>query len=252
VTDLVNLRLHLLEQSPGFPQASLPANRKRKSHPNQSLEDRWADLSELDQLLQGYRDSTLDKWWAKAHGSATATTKFKAVNQSASAQVRNVLEDRERLRKRTRLWRSRDGRALGRAETEASTQSVDAHLSNTDPEIFDDSDFYGLLLKELIDSRGSSAEMDPMQLASNHLLLRQLADRKKKASKKQVDTRASKGRKIRYQVMEKLRNFMTPVEVQGMEEGMKDELFGNLFGGFGKAEGKSVDAVVDAGFKLFG
>ncbi|KAI9006424.1 apoptosis antagonizing transcription factor-domain-containing protein [Hyaloraphidium curvatum] len=266
ITDLMNLRFHLLEQSPGFPADQLPSNRKRKSHPNQSLEDRWNDLDELERLFESYRDQTLDKWWAKAHGGAqSVATKFKAVNQAASAQVRNILADKERLRKRTRLWRSGDGRSLGRpdakernAAVSEEKAAVDAHLANLDTEIFDDTDFYSLLLKELIDSRGSSSSMDPMQMASNHLLLKQLQDRKKKATKKQVDTRASKGRKIRYHVMDKLRNFMAPREVADMEDGLKNELFANLFGGLAKHQQATVAVApkaavpADPAFKLFG
>lgn len=190
-------------------------------------------------------------------------TKFKAVNQAASEQVRAVLADKERLRKRTRLWRSGD-RSLGRPEPSSERQQeatkdqdgkkIDAHLANTDPEIYDDTDFYSLLLKELIDSRGSTTSLDSTQLTSNTLLLKQLQDRKKKASKKNIDTKASKGRKVRYHVMDKLRNFMAPREVVDMEDGMKDELFGNLFGGVGKEGGRNKEArevVVGQGFKLF-
>lgn len=43
-----------------------------------------------------------------------------------------------------------------------------------------------------------------------------------------VDRRASKGRKIRYQVQEKLVNFMVPQEVGS--EALASQLLGNLFG----------------------
>ncbi len=57
--------------------------------------------------------------------------------------------------------------------------------------------------------------------------LRQLQSKK---SKKQIDTRASKGRKIRYQVQEKIQNFMAPQPVGKWHEEMAEELFASLFG----------------------
>ncbi len=50
-----------------------------------------------------------------------------------------------------------------------------------------------------------------------------------KKKRKQVDRRASKGRKLRYHVQEKLVNFMAPVEHAG--HGIATQLFSSLFGG---------------------
>jgi protein AATF/BFR2 len=46
--------------------------------------------------------------------------------------------------------------------------------------------------------------------------------------RKEVDRRASKGRKIRYTVIDKLVNFMVPVEMQ--DDSRVASLFSNLFG----------------------
>ena len=52
--------------------------------------------------------------------------------------------------------------------------------------------------------------------------------------KKQVDRRASKNRKIRYLVHEKIVNFMTPMDnlqlLGGGDEGTKDSIVQTLFG----------------------
>jgi protein AATF/BFR2 len=45
-----------------------------------------------------------------------------------------------------------------------------------------------------------------------------------------MDRRASKGRKLRYHVHEKLVNFMTPTEEVGSAPGLASQLFGSLFG----------------------
>jgi protein AATF/BFR2 len=54
---------------------------------------------------------------------------------------------------------------------------------------------------------------------------------KRAKKKKNVDTKASKGRKIRYHVHEKLMNFMAPVPVATWHNDMVNELFVGLFGG---------------------
>jgi protein AATF/BFR2 len=45
-----------------------------------------------------------------------------------------------------------------------------------------------------------------------------------------VDPKASKGRKIRYDVHEKLVSLMVPIQNELWTEEQKDELFGSLFG----------------------
>lgn len=52
-----------------------------------------------------------------------------------------------------------------------------------------------------------------------------------KKTKKAVDTKASKGRKLRYEVHEKLQNFMVPVPLRrGWHDEQIDELFASLMG----------------------
>ena len=45
-----------------------------------------------------------------------------------------------------------------------------------------------------------------------------------------MDRRASKGRKLRYHVQEKLVNFMTPSDTFGSAPSLASQLFSNLFG----------------------
>jgi protein AATF/BFR2 len=98
-----------------------------------------------------------------------------------------------------------------------------------DPEVFDDDDFYHQLLRELID-RKSADVTDPIALGRHWLQIqraRAKADKKGKA----VDTKASKGRKVRYDVHAKLVNFMAPIYGDGAwKDEARDELFSSLFG----------------------
>ncbi len=94
----------------------------------------------------------------------------------------------------------------------------DTHLENYDEEIFDDSDFYSKLLRELVENSSKGSSMSVAMAGSDWL----------KKSKKKVDTKASKGRKVRYEVHAKLVSFM-PASGFDLPK-VSDELFGNLFG----------------------
>ena len=147
---------------------------------------------------------------------ATGASQLKAVNQSPVAQIENSMrgDALERLQDRTRTWRGKDRVTLG--------ENSDA------AEIFDDSDFYHTLLRELIESR-SAAGSTALQggIDANDALLIPLSKNK---IKKQVDTRASKGRKIRYEVHKKIQNFMPPVPTRLI---WSDEQMSRLFAQLG-------------------
>jgi protein AATF/BFR2 len=67
--------------------------------------------------------------------------------------------------------------------------------------------------------------------------------RREAKTKRNVDTKASKGRKLKYAVHEKLQNFMAPEERGKWGERQTDELFGSLFGQrLGLAENLDEDA----------
>lgn len=92
-------------------------------------------------------------------------------------------------------------------------------------EIYDDTDFYHTQLRELIEYKTSSSN-NVNEVAKQFAELQKL----RKKMKKTVDTRASKGRKIRYVVHNKLVSFMAPNESAGWTDEQKDELFKSLFG----------------------
>ena len=104
------------------------------------------------------------------------------------------------------------------------SQNKRAH-EEYDSEIFDDDDFYHNLLRELIERKSGSDEKQH----DNWLQIQKL---RAKSNRKKVDTRASKGRKIRYDIHAKLVNFMAPVinNMPGqISEEAKNELFNSLF-----------------------
>lgn len=118
--------------------------------------ERYGCVSSFNPFLR----STVTKWSDKvlaASGLAigSAGKKFKAVNQNTMAQVDHILSasgERERLVKRTRVRRGADNAAnavIGKLDDVA----LEGEKKPADPEVFDDGDFYQLLLKEVIESR---------------------------------------------------------------------------------------------------
>lgn len=91
------------------------------------------------------------------------------------------------------------------------------------PEIFDDSDFYQQLLKDVVANAKKVSSTALSDFSQNNANMRQRKD------KKNVDRKASKGRKIRYNVQEKLANFMAPAPSHSDFDSR--ELFSSLFSG---------------------
>ncbi|TPX30876.1 hypothetical protein SmJEL517_g05657 [Synchytrium microbalum] len=187
-------------------------------------------ITGLDASFQQYRDATLDKWSSKISSAQLATTSgkaFKAINASASAQIKAVLADRDRVLKRTRLRRS-GGDVLGKRKRNVNvagdekSDAADAQDELYDVEIFDDGDFYQQQLRELVETH------DPLAASSKWADFKQLQLLQRR--KKKVDTRASKGRKIRTHVHDKLVGFMPPEPRGSWTVEKTRELFKGLFG----------------------
>ncbi|ORY69172.1 apoptosis-antagonizing transcription factor [Leucosporidium creatinivorum] len=202
--------------------------RKRKRGEGEEVEEyvkaSIKDLGLLEAALTPFLRSTITKWSDKvlaASGlSIGSSKKFKAVNQNAMVQIDHALSsaERERLIKRTRVRRDGEG-VVGKVEE----VPLEGEKKKGDQEVFDDGDFYGQLLRDVVESR--MLDLDDPTLAALRL-----ASARGKKVKKVVDTRASKGRKIRYHVHEKVQNFMIPIDAGGWHEAQVDELFASLLG----------------------
>ncbi|XP_066264917.1 protein AATF-like [Branchiostoma lanceolatum] len=201
-------------------------SRKRKHEETSDYPDR---LQKRHKLTQKFNLSTIEKWSEKtklASGKYNSKA-FSSFNKSVREQIDQILGDQDRLVKRTQLKRS-SYKVLGRWADKAGEQELpaklDPHLKEYDEEIFDDDDFYHQLLRELIERKTTTD--DPTELTKQWLEVQKL----RKKVRKKVDTRASKGRKIRYDVHRKLVNFMAPVHNMAMSEEGCNELFSSLFG----------------------
>lgn len=77
----------------------------------------------------------------------------------------------------------------------------DSHLTEYDPEIYDDGDFYQQILKEVVENGKDMLSINP---------LAESAKVKQRIKKKKANKKEGNGRRLNYQVHEKLVGFMTP------------------------------------------
>ncbi|KAK7445400.1 rRNA-processing protein bfr2 [Stygiomarasmius scandens] len=182
------------------------------------LRDASRTFSSLEHTYHPHLVQTLSKWSSKIQAVApsvllpsnrNAFSKDRSALKSAGQLIDETLEGHEKLLSRTRIWRGKNPR-FGVSEIQENQEDI---------EVFDDTDFYQQLLRDVIDSKGASGGDDWMAI------------QKQKKAKKRVDTKASKGRKLRYEVHEKLQHFMGPIVVRGAwQEEQVDELFASLLG----------------------
>lgn len=115
-----------------------------------------------------------------------------------------ALLDRSSLLTRTQVWRGTPDRLGVTPKKDEKKDTLEGDDADT-PDVFDDTDYYQTLLRDVIDARSGASGLDALT-ADWRLAQKQ----RKKSKAATVETRASKGRKLRFEVHEKLRNFMAP------------------------------------------
>lgn len=143
-----------------------------------------SELSRLDKEMSPKWKESLDKWHSQAAITTETNAKrqLKVINQSLWNQAQVALRDGDRLMRRATTRRSEEGPLFG-----------------PETAIFDDGDFFPILLKAWAETGADVASMAGLTV------------KKVNSGKQKVDTRASKGRKLRYDVHDKLVNYMVPV-----------------------------------------
>lgn len=222
--DLVTSSKQTLASMTELQEALLESNQAVKdaneipSAPN-GENDEWSEVQRLQTRITTFRNTEIDKWQRKIQvttGAAALKGKLHAFNQNISDQVAGYMRDPSRMINRMYLTKSAVG-VFGEDVGERGAAD-EGRIVEGDSELIDDSEFYQQLLKEFLEScdRGASE--------SAFYALRKQQVKKRKL----VDRRASKSRKIRYNVHEKITNFMAPVPMALPP--MAPKLFENLFG----------------------
>lgn len=199
--ELFELQESLISTNEGI--SPPPRKRRRTSSPPPSaslsifaedVKSATSDASNLSAALHPHLLNTLSKWSAKIQAVAPSVllpSSRGAFSNRGAQGVKNAVAlveetlgptDYARVLARTQVRRTKGSRVghVDEAEGEDEKEDVD---------VFDDTDFYQQLLRDVIDSRsgnGSGAGAEDW-----------MAMQKQKKAKKRVDTKASKGRKLR-------------------------------------------------------
>lgn len=210
--------------------ARIGATKRKRPSPAETLPSSamWQHMRAAEHDAQPHRRAVLSKWSAKTALVTTARAaprRLDASAVSAAAAPRSLLDALD-----TQLAGDAP-RLLLRTRTPRSCAPVQAAAGLVDVDIYDDADFYGLLLKELLERRGAAASMGAAGVdADVGDAARQFRAAREVKTRKRVDTRASKGRKMRFTVHERLQNFMAPEDRGVWGARQVDDLFGSLLG----------------------
>ncbi|KAI9826596.1 MAG: rRNA-processing protein bfr2 [Thelocarpon impressellum] len=199
----------------------------------------WAHMKAHRTSVLPHRRATLEKWAAKARSTASVPTSRRLNSAVREQSLTDVLSAQlsgangERLIARTRTPRSCAPVQAAQHKPSRKTAETNTQEAPSEAHVFDDADFYALLLKELVEQRTSTSSSSSLPTSSSALPIPTL--KIPKQHRANLDTKASKGRKLRYTVHEKLQNFMAPEDRGGGEGGgwgerQVEELFSSLLG----------------------
>ncbi|XP_018783803.1 PREDICTED: protein Aatf [Bactrocera latifrons] len=183
-------------------------------------------IDEHFQEFKPYRNSVLLKWDDRTKlltPGAGAKKKSLSEDYDIIRKIENTLQNRSTLIEKSQT--SKDGdEATTDKELVENGNSENKQKSKRNVELYDDSDFYHQQLRELIEYK-SNTSVSASEVTQQYMELQKLRQK----MKKKVDTRASKGRKLRYTVHNKLINFMAPDDTSTWTEESKEELYRSLF-----------------------
>ncbi|CDM37091.1 hypothetical protein DTO013E5_9332 [Penicillium roqueforti] len=196
--------------------------RKRPSpaSPTTSSTSLWERMAELESQSISHRRSILDKWSSKVRGTSASlpnargkllgstSGRQQTITAVLDAQVATEIGERSSKRSRT---------------------------SDQQEPLYDDGAFYQSLLRDLVEQRMSSADsmtsgFDNLHQLPSRLPIHPITGMRNDKVKRDIDTRASKGRKMKYTVHEKLQNFMAPDDRGSWSTRARDEFFASLLG----------------------
>lgn len=204
-------------------------NLKRKSKSKQGhLIMKRSKLAEYADLIDenfntysNFHTKTLQKWHERT--KSVKEMKGSLGNIDIMTKIQNAMLKKDEMIRKTQLYRG--GYHL------FGSEDVKKDGEFYSPEIFDDSEFYHQQLRELIEYK-SGLDENQAEIAQKLIELQKVRGK----MKKRVDTRASKGRKIRYIVHNKLVNFMAPRDGSTMSDEARTELYNSLFGAANEGE----------------
>jgi protein AATF/BFR2 len=225
------------------------------------LDEFWEESKSYEASQKRQRTATLDHWATRTRTTTSLPQQRGRLQQPVKEQtlsdvLSGQLMDMDRLVAKTVVPRSCAPvqAAIAPKKPTATNGTDDAAKKTKKVDIYDDADFYTTLLSNLISQRSADTAVN-----FGNLSLQPWQAAREAKTKKVVDTKASKGRKLRYTVHDKLVSFMAPEDRGSWGETRVDDLFSGLLGrrvgltenGGDGDEGSEEDAEVE-GLRLFG
>lgn len=167
-----------------------------------------------DAEFEKWRDSILNHWGRKVNEASGVIPKggFKAFDTSVTAQMNASLSSGKHLSRTRRVKEPID--LIGGVELPEGSHEIH----------FDDGELYRTLLREIIESGdGTAGSLRYAQLSKSGKV------------KKKVSRGFAKGKRLRYDVHEKLVGFLAPTPLP--DPGPLDEIIASLFGKRGTVTG---------------
>jgi protein AATF/BFR2 len=207
---------------------SVANSKKRKRPPPATAKiptpELWSRTQSLSTQSLAHDRLVLDKWSSKARAaSAFPGPRSQLIDRSSQSRnnITTILDT---------YLASESDKLVAQASNTPSNPSSTTHTQPAP--IYDDTPFYQSLLRDLIASRSSVGPLSNLTAATTTATLLPSVTRLHPpgSKNKRVDTKASKGRKVRYTVHEKLQNFAAEEERGTWEESARTEFFSSLFG----------------------
>lgn len=205
-----------------------------KRHFSATLETSTADIHSHMQSLEASnatdRKAILTRWAQKTQATTATLPKVSKLRETPAASQQPFVDMLD-----SQLSVSNMARLVSRSRTPRSCAPVQAEASkDEDSAVYDDADWYALLLRDLVESKmGESGVSTGDRGADGAMPTAAAVDalrRQAKTHRANVDVKASKGRKLRYTVQEKIQNFMAPEDRTTWEDQQVTKLFGSLLG----------------------
>ncbi|KAF3894974.1 Apoptosis-antagonizing transcription factor, C-terminal [Trichophyton interdigitale] len=247
-----------LRQTLAEHQTAGDAGQKKRKRPapatvETSSADIWSQMCELEAQSLSHRRGVLDKWSRKVRGARSST-----LSNNNRGKLLNTSSDEQSMTTVLETYVSKESRG---DKSSASNTNSEARIA------YDDTAFYQSLLRDLVEQRMAASANGGVILDSISTQLPRsgttnpITGMRKDKVKRTVDTKASKGRKMKYNVHEKLQNFMAPEDRGSWSNRARDEFFASLLGRsvsnvLGEDEdsdndGESVDDDAERGLRLF-
>jgi protein AATF/BFR2 len=197
-------------------------NKKRKrpspASPSTSSASLWERMTELESESISHRRSVLDKWSSKVRGTSASLPNARGKLLGSSSRQQTI----------TAVLDAQVATEIGERSSKRS------RTSEQQEPFYDDGAFYQSLLRDLVEQRMSSDSMtsgfDNLHQLPSRLPIHPITGMRNDKVKRDIDTRASKGRKMKYTVHEKLQNFMAPDDRGTWSTRARDEFFASLLG----------------------